>query len=290
MLGIALVLCALACFATLDTVTKYVTLTVPVMFALWFRYAFQAVMTTCIMWPQRRASLWRTHRLDLQCLRGTLLLLTSMFTFMSLTFMPVGEFTAVAMITPLVVTLLAALLLKERVSVWRWLMVAGGFAGTLLIIQPGGELWSWLLLLPLSQVLAYASFQILTSRMVHTEDPITMHFYTGWVGTALASLPLYFFWQPPTRWVEWVGLLVMGLTGSLGHFCLIHAFRKAQAVTLTPIFYAQIGIAMLGGWLMFSHLPDGWALCGMALIAVCGATSAWLAVLESRLRPQPLPT
>ena len=287
MLGIALVLCALACFATLDTVTKYVTLTVPVMFALWVRYAFQAVMTTCIMWPQRRASLWRTQRWDLQCLRGTLLLLTSMFTFMSLTFMPVGEFTAVAMITPLVVTLLAALLLKERVSVWRWLLVAGGFAGTLLIIQPGGELWSWLLLLPLCQVLAYASFQILTSRMVHTEDPITMHFYTGWVGTALASLPLYFFWQPPTRWVEWVGLLVMGLTGSLGHFCLIHAFRKAQAATLTPIFYAQIGMAMLGGWLMFSHLPDGWALAGMALIAVCGATSTWLAVLESRLRPHP---
>jgi drug/metabolite transporter (DMT)-like permease len=104
LLGIALVLCALACFATLDTVTKYVTLTVPVMFALWVRYAFQAVMTTCIMWPQRRASLWRTQRWDLQCLRGTLLLLTSMFTFMSLTFMPVGEFTAVAMITPLVVT------------------------------------------------------------------------------------------------------------------------------------------------------------------------------------------
>jgi drug/metabolite transporter (DMT)-like permease len=287
LLGIALVLCALACFATLDTVTKYVTLTVPVMFALWFRYAFQAVMTTCIMWPQRRASLWRTQRWDLQCLRGTLLLLTSMFTFMSLTFMPVGEFTAVAMITPLVVTLLAALLLKERVSVWRWLLVAGGFAGTLLIIQPGGELWSWLLLLPLCQVLAYASFQILTSRMVHTEDPITMHFYTGWVGTALASLPLYFFWQPPTRLVEWVGLLVMGLTGSLGHFCLIHAFRKAKAATLTPIFYAQIGMAMLGGWLMFSHLPDGWALAGMALIAVCGATSTWLAVLESRLRPHP---
>jgi hypothetical protein len=46
-------------------------------------------------------------------------------------------------------------------------------------------------------------------------------------------------------------------------------------------------MAMLGGWLMFSHLPDGWALAGMALIAVCGATSTWLAVLESRLRPHP---
>ena len=287
MLGIALVLCALACFATLDTVTKYVTLTVPVMFALWFRYAFQAVATTVLMWPQRGVTLWKTQRVGLQCLRGTLLLLTSMFTFMSLTFMPVGEFTAVAMITPLVVTLLATLLLKERVSVWRWLLVAGGFTGTLLIIRPGGELWSWLLLLPLCQVLAYASFQILTSRMVQTEDPITTHFYTGWVGTALASMPLYFYWQPPASWAEWAGLAVMGLTGSLGHFCLIHAFRKAHAATLTPIFYAQIGMAMLGGWLMFSHLPDGWALAGMALIAVCGATSTWLAVLESRLRPQP---
>jgi len=283
--AIALVLLAVACFATLDTITKLVTLTVPVMFALWFRYAFQAVATTVIMWPQRQSSLWATQNLGLQCLRGTLLLLTSMLTFFCLTFMPVGEFTAVAMTTPLVVTLLAAWLLKEQVSIWRWLLVAGGFVGTLCIIKPGGDMWNWLLLVPLFQVLAYASFQILTSRMVRTEDPITMHFYTGWVGTALATPPLWFYWQPPQTWQTWMGLVLMGLAGSSGHFFLIHAFRKAPAATLTPIFYAQIGMAILGGWLMFSHLPDTWSIAGMVLIACCGASSTWLAVRQPQQPP-----
>jgi drug/metabolite transporter (DMT)-like permease len=276
--GIVLVVCAVACFAALDTTAKIVTATLPVMFALWFRYAFQAVVTTVIMWPQRKSSLWQTRKHGQQVLRGTLLLLTSMLTFISLTFMPVGEFTAVAMTSPLVVTLLAAWLLGEQVSGLRWLLIAGGFAGTLCIVKPGGQLWSWLLLVPMFQVLTYALFQILTSRMLRTEDAITTFFYTGWVGTALATPPLLVYWVTPDTWQQWVGLLVMGITGSLGHFCLIHAFRKAAAATLTPIFYVQIGVAVWFGWLMFAHAPDGWSVFGMVLIAFCGISSTWLAV------------
>jgi drug/metabolite transporter (DMT)-like permease len=52
---------------------------------------------------------------------------------------------------------------------------------------------------------------------------------------------------------------------------------------LTPYLYSQIAFAMVGGWLVFEHLPDGWSLIGMALIAACGALGAWLTVRESRL-------
>lgn len=62
---------------------------------------------------------------------------------------------------------------------------------------------------------------------------------------------------------------------------------RAPASTLTPYLYAQIAFAMLGGWLVFSHVPDGWALMGMALIAVCGAAGAWITVRESRVRLEP---
>jgi drug/metabolite transporter (DMT)-like permease len=284
----ALALTALACFATLDTTTKYVTLTYPVLAALWFRYAFQALITTAIMLPVRGRALLRTAHPKYQALRGALLLFTSLFTFLSVRYMPLGEFTAIAMITPLVVTLLAATLLGERVSRLRWVLVFGGFAGTLLIIRPGSAMFNWTMLLPLAMVGNYAAFQILTIKMVKTEDAVTMHFYTGWVGTLLASLALPFVWSTPQSTGQWAGLLFMGALGTVGHFLLILAFRRAPAATITPLLYSQIAFALLGGWLVFSHVPDGWSLAGMAMIACCGATAAWLAVRESRLLLEPL--
>jgi drug/metabolite transporter (DMT)-like permease len=286
----ALALTALACFATLDVTTKYVTSTLgmSVLMALWFRYAFQAVVTTAIMLPVRGRALLRTGSLKNQAIRGTLLLITSMMSFISLKHIPVGEFTAIAMITPLVVTLLAATLLGEKVSRLRWSLVVGGFAGSLMIIRPGSALFNWSMLLPLVMVCNYAVFQILTSKMVKTEDAVTMHFYTGWVGTLLASLALPFAWQAPADANEWMGLMLMGALGTVGHFILILAYRRTPAATITPLLYAQIGFALFGSWLVFSHMPDGWSLVGIAMIAICGAGAAWLAIRESRLVLEPL--
>lgn len=283
--GIALVLGACACFAALDTTTKVVSVSVPMLMALWFRYAFQAVATTAAVLPQRGLAVLRTRRLPFHVLRGVLLLTSSMFAFLSLRYLPVGEFTAIVMIAPLVVTLLAATFMHEPVSALRWTLVAGGFAGTLVIVRPGGESFSWAMLLPLGLVASNAWFQALTSQLARTEDPVTMHLYTGWVGALLASLALPWAWQSDlaSPWL-WAGLLLMGLSATVGHFLLILAYRDTAASTLTPYLYSQIGFAMLGGWLVFSHIPDGASLFGMALIALCGAAGAWLTVHESRLR------
>jgi drug/metabolite transporter (DMT)-like permease len=281
--GIALLVAAVACFAVLDTTTKIISLSVPVFMAVWFRYAFQAIATTVAVLPSRGWSLLRTAHPKFQCLRGVLLLTTSMFAFFSLKHMPVGEFTAIVMITPLVITLLASLTLGERVSVLRWALVIGGFVGTLIIIRPGGNQFSWAMLLPLGLVISHAWFQILTSRLARTEDPVTMHFYTGWVGMLLASLALPFAWTSLDSWTLWAGLGLTGLMGTVGHFMMILAYARAPVSTLTPFLYAQIGFAMLGGWLAFSHVPDDLSLLGMGMIAVCGATGAWLAVRESRV-------
>ena len=281
--GIALLVAAVACFAVLDTTTKIVTLSVPVLMALWFRFAFQAVVTTAALLPKRGWSLPPTLHPKFQFLRGVLMITTSLLAFFSLKYMPVGEFTAIVMITPLVMTMAASLTLGERVSVLRWLLVIGGFAGTLIIIRPGGEQFSWAMLLPLGLVVSHTWFQILTSRMARTEDPVTMHFYTGWIGTLLASLALPFVWTALDSWMLWAGLALMGFMGTVGHFMMILAYVRAPVSTLTPFLYAQIGFAMLGGWLAFSHVPDDLSLLGMCMIAACGASGAWLAVRESRI-------
>jgi drug/metabolite transporter (DMT)-like permease len=187
--GIALVLAACACFSALDTATKYVSTAVPLLMALWVRYCFQAVATTVVVVPMRGLAVFRTRKLAWQLVRGLLLLTSSLLSFASLRYLPVGEFTAIVMITPLVITLLSARLLQEQVGALRWALVAGGFAGTLLIIRPGGQAFGWASLLPLALVASNASFQVLTSKLARTEDPVTMHLYTGWAGPLAVGGP-----------------------------------------------------------------------------------------------------
>ena len=286
--GIALVVAAVACFGALDTTTKYVSVSVPLLMALWCRYAFQAVATTLTVLPGRGMSVWRTRNPRFQWLRGVLLLTSSLLAFASLKYMPVGEFTAIVMITPLAITVLAATVLKERVSAMRWALVAGGFAGTLLIIRPGADAFQWASLMPLALVGTNAWFQVLTSKMARTEDPVTMHLYTGWVGTLMASLGLPFVWTTLQSWWLWALLCFMGAMAAIGHYLLILAYQRAPAATLTPYLYTQIGFAMLGGWMVFSHLPDRSSMAGIVTIAVCGAGGAWLTVRESRMALEPL--
>jgi drug/metabolite transporter (DMT)-like permease len=280
--GVGLAIAACACFATLDTTTKVVSASVPLLMALWFRYAFQAMATTVVVMPLRGMSAWRTLHPKFQCLRGLLLVATSLFAFASLKHMPVGEFTAIVMIAPLVVTVLAATVLKERVSPLRWVLVAGGFLGTLVIIRPGADTFQWASLLPLGLVATNAWFQVLTSKLARTEDPVTMHLYSGWVGTLAASLALPFVWEQLSSWTLWAQLCLMGVLGTVGHFILILAYQRAPAATLTPYLYSQIGFAMICGWLVFAHVPDAWSFVGVGAIVLCGAVGAWLTVRESR--------
>ncbi len=285
--GIALAIAAVACFAALDTTTKYVSASVPLLMGLWFRYAFQALATTVVLLPLRGVAALRTRHPGFHLLRGLLLLSCSFFAFASLKYMPVGEFTAIVMIAPLVITVLAATVLHERVSPMRWALVAGGFAGTMVIIRPGGEAFHWASLLPLGLVATNAWFQVLTSKLARTEDPLTMHLYTGWVGAIIAAFALPFVWTDLASGWLWACLCFMGVSATVGHFILILAYQRAPAATLTPYLYTQIAFAMLGGWLVFSHVPDSWSIWGMLLIAACGAAGAWLTMHESRRRAEP---
>ena len=285
--GIGFAVLATACFATLDTTTRHVSAGLSVMVALWFRYAIQALITTVVVWPGRGRRVLRTEHPRFQLARGLLLFACSILAFLSLKYMPVGEFTAISLLAPLVITLLAAWMLKEKIRPLRWLLVVGGFLGTMVIIRPGSQHFDWTVILPLMLVGTNSGFQLLTSKMAKTEDPITTHFYTGWIGTLLATVALPFVWEMPADWTVWLQLLIMGVLASIGHFLLILAYGRTPAATLTPYMYTQIGFAVLGGWLVFNHLPDQWTFVGMGLVALCGALGAWLTVRENRIAIQP---
>lgn len=270
-LGIALAIAATACFALLDTTSQFVGGVVPVMMAIWLRFLVQTAMTLALLWPRQGRGLLHTKAPGWQLLRGALMVSSGTVAYTSLQFVPVGEFTAILMLVPLAITLLAAPLLRERVPALAWWLVLGGLAGALIVIRPKGSDFQLAMLLPLALVLINALYQIVTSKMVKTEDPGTMHFYTGLIGLLLGTAALPWTWAPMATPQLWVLVGLMGVFGSLGHYLMIQSYHRAPASLLTPYLYAQIGFATLAGWLVFGYVPDGWSVAGIALIALCGA-------------------
>jgi drug/metabolite transporter (DMT)-like permease len=283
--GIVFAVTAMACFAVLDTTNKILVAGVPLLMILWVRYMFQAIATSLVMLPRRGLAIFQTQHLWLQLLRGLLLVACSLLAFISLQRMPVAEFTAIGMLTPLAVTLLARFLMHEHVSPLRWVFVVGGMLGALLIVRPGASMSYEDALLPLVMVMAYACFQTLTSYMARTENPMTLHFYTGLVGALLASVLVLGWWTTQISLLQWLQLVLVGTMGTLGHYLLILAFTKAPAATVTPFLYSGIAFATLGGWLVFSHVPDRLAFFGMLLIVLCGLGAGWLSHREHNQSP-----
>ena len=278
--GVLLIVLASLCFAAMDVSTKHAGRLAPVLMLLWFRYVFQAVATLALRFPVQGSGLMRTANPRFQALRGLLLLVTSACSFFALQYLPVGEFTAMVMLSPLVATALAAWVLKHHVSGARWLMLLAGLAGVLLVVRPGGQVFSWALLFPALHVASYACFMVLTSRLSGEENPYTTHFYTGLVGTLVMCPIVVFSWETAALAAHWPWFVVIGFLGTFGHLMLIRAFARAPAPVLTPYLYTQIGFATISGWLFFDHVPDALAWLGIAVIAGSGVGNALLLARE----------
>lgn len=279
--GIFLIILAALSFASLDTVTKHAIQLVPVLMLLWFRYAFQAVVTFALRFPVQKVRLFVTPNPRFQMLRGVLLLITSACSFFGLQYLPVGEFTAMAMLSPMAAIAMAAWSLKNHVSPRRWVLMGLGLLGVLLVVRPGGQVFGWAVLFPVVLVTAYAWFQVLTSRLSGDENPYTTHFYTGLVGALVMTPIMLFSWDSAALLNYWYWFVVVGFLGTFGHLMLIRAFNRANAVVLTPYLYLQIAFATVLGWLVFRHVPDGLAWAGIAVIAASGVGNAMLSAREA---------
>ena len=291
LLGLALMLLATLMFAGMDTTIRHANAFIPALLLITLRYAFQVLVMGIWIAADQRLSFRAAHP-RFQVVRGALLLTSSICSFFALKFMPVPEFTAIGMLTPVLVMLLAAAVLRERVRPLRWALVGGSFIGALIVIRPGSGLVGWAALLPLCGALSLAVFQILTRRLSGLDAPLTTHFWTGLTGTALI-LPVLLWAVPDVPGVlaqlsapQWGLALAIGFLGTFGHLLLIVAHGQAQASMLAPFTYAQIGWAVALSWLAFGTWPDALAVAGMAVITLCGAANAWLNVSSAHQSQQ----
>lgn len=272
--GILTLVAAVSFFALLDTLSKWLTQTYPVPMVVWARYSAQTLLMLLLLGPRLGAGLLRTRVPGQQIVRGLVLLGVSVLFLTALSLMPIAEATAISFMAPLILTAMSVVVLRERVGRGAWVAVTTGFIGVLIIVRPGGELFTPVVIVPIVSAFFYATYQLLTRRMAGIDPTMTTLFYGCLVGTVLLSLATPLFWAAPLSVLDGIMLLTTGVLGGLGHFALIRAFELAPASVLAPFLYVQLVIVTGLGYLVFDAFPDVWSLIGMTIIVVSGA---WVA-------------
>ncbi|WP_377707338.1 DMT family transporter [Pseudomonas protegens] len=273
--GIALICLAVLLFASHDTLSKYLSAFYPIVMVVWARYVVHTLLMLVVFVPRSGFSaVVRTKRPGLQLLRALCLIGTSLLFTTGLRYIPLAEATAVNFLAPLLVTALSVPFLEERVSRAQWLAVLAGFVGVLIVVRPGGALFTPAILLPLGSALCFGFYQLLTRKLSGVDSPTTSNFLTGILNSLIMSALLPFFWSTPTL-VHGLFMIGLGTCGMLGHMLLTQAFRHAAPAMLAPFSYGQILFAGLFGYLIFDHTPDQYALVGIAVICLSGLAVAW---------------
>ena len=268
--GIVLVLITVAIFAVNDVLSKYLTRFYPIALIVWARYAFHLLLISIVLGPRVGMRLVRTTRPGAQLLRALMLTAASLLIVSSFKYMPVAEASSIAFLAPIVVTVMSVIFLKERVQPARWIAVLCGFLGVLIIIRPGSDIFTWAMLLPMGNAVAFASYQIMTRRLSVVESPFASIFYPGLIGTLVLSTTLPYCWVMPQSGLHALAFVIIGMLNGLSHLTLIKAYEHAPASRLAPFSYSQLIWVALIGYVVFGDFPDTWSLLGIAILVTSG--------------------
>jgi drug/metabolite transporter (DMT)-like permease len=270
--GVALVLTATLLFAGMDTVGKHLMTKFNVPLVGTVRYVLNLIFLVLLVAPSQGAKLWHTQRTTLVYVRGLSLVASTFFAGLALQRMPLGETVAIFYLQGFGVMLAAGYALGERVGKVGWAAAAIGFLGVIFIARPGSALAPLGVVFALICATLSVVYVLLSRKLAATESTMAMLFHTGIAGTLVFGVMLLLQWQSFTySRSDVVMLAFMGAASLGGHFLFTAAYRFAPASALAPFNYFHIAFATLLGWLVYKHVPDAFALLGIAMIAFSGA-------------------
>jgi drug/metabolite transporter (DMT)-like permease len=266
--GIAWMLATMLWFVILDSIAKYLMQTYPVVQVIWARFFFHIIFVLILMAPKITQEI-KTQSLRYQILRSIFMFATTALFFIGISTLPLTTGSTIMFMTPIILTILSIPMLGEKVGLRRWLGIAAGFAGALIVIRPTGENLQLSVLAILLAAVTHALYQVFTRKLGSRDKPVTSLFYTGIAGALVTSVIAPFYWQPVANF-DWLLFIFAGIAGGIGHLCMIRAFRSAPASVVAPFSYSSLLWATILGYFLFGNLPDAWTLTGAAIIVSSG--------------------
>ncbi|MBV2359976.1 DMT family transporter [Thalassococcus sp. CAU 1522] len=267
--GVALMTLGFFAFAAGDATAKLLTDDLHPFQVVWFRQS-GLFLGVVLMLAIRGLHILRTPRPGLQISRGLVAAGSASCFIFAIGHVPLADATAVSFVAPFIVTVLGALLLREPVGLRRWLAVAVGFAGMLIVIRPGLGVFHPAILLVVVAASFFALRQILSRALSGTDSIATIVSYTALTSFAAISLAQPLVWHTPSEPRIWLLIACMTGAAAAGEILVIRALDIAQAVVLAPVHYSLILWSTFYGFVVFADLPDGWTLLGCAVIVASG--------------------
>jgi drug/metabolite transporter (DMT)-like permease len=284
--GIVLKLISAVLFAVMSALIRYLGARYPIGEVVFFRSAFAIIPVLAIYaWRGELAAAVRTENPLGQASRGALSIVGMFCNFGALARLPLIEANAISFSSPLIGVALAALVLKERVRVYRWTAVTVGFLGVLVVLAPhlsGDELTIAMasatslagVIYAVAGSITNAGTMIQTRHLTKSERTSSIVFYFSLI-CALAGLVTWpFGWITPTVG-ELVILAAIGFLGGTGHIFLTESYRYAAASVVAPFDYTSMIWALVLGYAMFGEKPTLMIVLGSAIIAGAGLFVIW---------------
>ncbi|MCC5991758.1 MAG: DMT family transporter [Rhodobacteraceae bacterium] len=277
-LGIWLMSATALIFALQDAISQHLAGEYNVFMIIMIRYWFFASFVIVV--AARRAGGLRnaayTRQPVLQIFRGVLLALEVCVMVTAFVLLGLVESHAVFAVYPLLIAALSGPVLGEKVGWRRWAAIGIGFAGVLIILQPGFGVFQPAALVPLLAAFMFALYGLLTRYAARRDSAAVSFFWTGTAGAVTMTLIGIWFWEPMARgdWL-WMGLLCM--TAAFSHFLLIRAYEVAEASAVQPFAYLQLPFAAALGILIFDESLRSNVAFGTAVVVGAGLFTLWRA-------------
>lgn len=283
--GIGLMLLAMAILPAIDVIAKHMGQAgTPVLQLVWARLTFGAVMTLPFALRETGPRGLLPDRPFLHGLRASLLMLATFLFFYSLKFLPIADALAIFFVQPLVLTALSPLILGERVGPRRWIAVAVGFVGTLIIIRPGFADVNPGVLFALGSGTSLALYFLMTRRIAGRAKAIVTTFHTNLLGGLIATALVPLVWDWPTL-TDWLLLVALAAIANLGHYFIVRAYDHAEASLLAPLAYTEMVTSTVLGWAFFGDFPDGFTFLGVAILI---GSAIYISAREARAKSGPV--
>jgi drug/metabolite transporter (DMT)-like permease len=268
--GIALMCGAVAMFACLDTVAKYLNTEMGSLQVAWARYTSAFLLTLIVSNPFTHRGLLRTKSVKLQITRSVLLVGSTALNFLALRWLQLDEALSIIFTFPFIVAIASGPMLGEWIGWRRWSAICVGFGGVLLITRPGFGGMHPAALLSFAATICYGLYAVITRIVSRVDSNQTSLFFTNFVGALLLLPVIPFVWTTPENWGIAFMMMGTGVLGSAGHFLLISGHRLAPAAVLSPFVYTQLIWVVILGYLVFDHVPTGWTMAGAAVVIGSG--------------------
>lgn len=270
-MGIWLMVITMFIFAMQDGLSRHLAGEYNVYMVMMIRYWFFAGFV--IMWSARTSgglrNVIRSAQPKLQLFRGALLALEVIVMVIGFVKLGLVESHAMFAIYPLLITALSGPLLGEKIGWRRWLSVAVGFVGVLIILKPSNGVFAPAAVYPLVAAAMFALYGLL-NRYVSRKDPASVtFFYTGISGAIVMTLIGAWFWEPMTP-ADWGMMALLCASATIGHYLLIRAYEIAEASAIQPFAYLQLAFASALGVLVFGDVIRLNVAIGTGLVVGAG--------------------